>query len=212
MHSLDYRLAALRIYDFLGSMRQASKAVGVGVASISRWSRALNPRGWPSRESKIIPAVEAAIVLVLRDAPNTSASDLTVYIKTRFNICVSRQLVALVLKKKLGYTWKRTRKRGPRGAGWTDDRLEEFKRQFVSAYASGRLSAWDESSFDQRCRPVYGYAPAGKQAILNVPKSKCNHLHHSLLMAIHMDGSRHHMLRTGSVKAEHFADFIDQAP
>jgi hypothetical protein len=30
MYSLDYRLAAVKIYYFLGSMRQASKVVGVG--------------------------------------------------------------------------------------------------------------------------------------------------------------------------------------
>ena len=208
MHSLDYRIAAVRIYEFLGSMRKAAKAVGVGVASISRWSKTINPTGWPSRGSKIIPAMEAAMKLALEREPYTSAAELRHHLEERFDIKVSRQLVALVLRKKLRYSWKRTRKRGPRGSGWTDEKIAAFKRQFLQAYNDGCLSSWDESSFDQRCRPVYGYAAIGKQAIVNVPRIKCSHQHHSLLMGMHMNGTRHHSLLTGSIRAPEFAEFV----
>ena len=106
--------------------------------------------------------------LALEREPYTSAAELRHHLEERFDIKVSTQLVALVLRKKLRYSWKRTRKRGPRG-GWTDEKIAAFKRQFLQAYNDGCLSSWDESSFDQRCRPVYGYAAIGKQAIVNVP-------------------------------------------
>jgi transposase len=212
MHTLDYRIAAVRIYDFLGSMRKAAKALGIGVASISRWSKTLKPSGWPSRGSKIIPAMEAVMKLALEHEPYTSAAELKQHLEERFDIKVSRQLVALVLQKKLRFSWKRTRKRGPRGSGWTDEKISEFKQQFIKAYNDGCLSSWDESSFDQRCRPVYGYAAVGKQAIVNVPRIKCSHQHHSLLMGMHMNGTRHHSLLTGSIRAPEFAEFVKQAP
>lgn len=156
--------------------------------------------------------IEAAIKLALDKHPHTTSGQLRVHIKSMFGIDVSRQLVALVVRKKLKYSWKRTRKRGPRGVGWTPERISEFKRQFLLAHEQGRLSSWDESSFDQRCRPVYGYAKMGAQAIMNVPRLFCSPKHHSLLLGMHMDGTRHHQVLTGSVKAANFADFVDQAP
>ena len=212
MHSRDCRLCAVRIYRYLGSMKRAAKALGLSVSSISRWDRRIEGAGWPSRGSKIADAVEAAIRLTLDQEPSTTSRELRCRIKQRFGIDVSRQLVALVLRKKLKYSWKRTRKRGPRGVGWSVERVEEFKRKFSTAYEEGMLSSWDESSFDQRCRPVYGYAKMGDQAIMNVPRTTCSAKHHSLLLGMHMDGTRHHAVLTGSVKATNFADFVRQAP
>ena len=152
------------------------------------------------------------MILRLRESPTTTASELRVHLRERFGVDVSRQLVSLVLTKRLGYSWKRTRKRGPRGAGWGDEQVDEFKRRCVQAFREGRLSSWDESSFDLRCRPVYGYAPLGHRAIVTVGKTKCKHSHFSLLMGMHMNGSVHHTLRNQSTTGIHFAEFVDAAP
>lgn len=212
MHPIEYRLAVVKMYDFFGSMRKISKALNVSTASISRLCKRLHPLKWQSREPKILPAIESAIKIILFDHPCTSASDLRFQIRDRFGIDVSRQLVALTLSKKMKYSWKRTRKRGPLKSSWSCERVEEFKRDFINAYSRGVLSSWDESSFDQRCRPVYGYAPLGKQAIVRPPVLRVSHMHHSLLMGMHMDGSFHQSILTGSVKATHFKDFVLEAP
>ena len=104
--------------------------------------------------------------LRLKECPTTTAAELS-----RFGVCVSRQLVSLVLRKRLGYSWKRTRKRGPVGVGWKPVDVDMFKHALQAAYANKTLSAWDESGFDQRVRPVYGYAPVGQRAIVNVPRT-----------------------------------------
>jgi transposase len=87
----------------------------------------------------------AIMVLRLKDDPTTTASELRRLLFDQFGISVSRQLVSLVLRKRIGYSWKRTRKRGPVGVGWTVNDIDTFKQSFRKAFATGTLSAWDES-------------------------------------------------------------------
>ena len=152
--------------------------------------------------------------LKLLQHPATTAAELRRYLRDSFGVDVSRQLVSLVLRTRLRFSWKRTRKRGPKGATWPEERVEDFKRRFLQAYRSGSLSSWDESGFDLRCHPIYGYAPRGQRAILNVPRIKCKGAgrHHSLLMAMHMNGERHDVLLQGSVGSDQFAAFVASAP
>ena len=145
MHSKDTRICAVNVYHYMGSMRRASAAVGVSVASICRWVSHITAKGWPPRGSRIVNGVEAAMKLILDKEPHTTANQLRCCIKQQFDIDASRQLIALILRKRIYYTWKRTRKRGPRGSGWTDEKIAEFKTQFRSAYDRGVLSSWDES-------------------------------------------------------------------
>ena len=80
----------------------------------------------------------------------------------------------------------------------------------------GCLSSCDESGFDLRCRTVYGYAKKGDRAILNVPRITRVGRHsdrlHSLVMAMHMDGTCHHQVVLGSVNGNIFSQFIATAP
>ena len=105
-------------------------------------------------------------------------------IREQLSVSVSRQLIALVLKHQLTMSWKRIRKRGSPSA--KHDRVEQmnkFCREYVEAFAEGTLAACDESGFDQRARPVYGYAPRSKPAILVIPTSNMKHVHYSLILA-----------------------------
>jgi transposase len=217
MYKDEYRKAVLLLYNYFGSMRKTSKILKVSPSTICRWSKQSTntEKGWPKRGSKFTDAMIQYITVLLKEYPLYSASYLKNQIYKVFEVEVSRQLVALVLKTRMGpkaYTWKRIRKRGPKGKRWTDEQLEEFKTKYMKAYNSGMLSSWDESSFDQRTHAIYGYAPAGERAILNVPKCSCPHKHYSLLLGIHMNGSSHSIVLSGSVKATHFADFISTAP
>lgn len=156
--------------------------------------------------------MEAAIKLKLSHAPTTTATQLRLLLRDQFDIDVSRQLVSLVIRKRLGFTRKRTRKRGPTGVGWTPPHVDAFKQSFMRAYSEGRLSAWDESGFDHRCRTLYGYAPIGQRAVLNVRRTRCKPSRCSLLMAVHMDGSHCERSLQGSVTSSHFADFVMSCP
>lgn len=207
---------ALSVFAFLGSMRKTAQVLGISQASICRWSKQdyETLRRWPKRGSKVTDAMIHLIQHIIREHPATPACHLKLKIQQVLGICVSRQLVSVILRKRLNCSWKRIRKRGPRGSGWSDDKISDFKTRFMQAYNSGCLSSWDESSFDQRSHAIYGYATRGDRAILNVPacKSGVSKNHHSLLMSLHMDGSRHSIILQGSVKSEHFAHFIESAP
>lgn len=216
MHSLEYRRAVLAVYEFTKSMRHVSTMLDVSVSSICRWSKSSVFAGWPPRDQKITAAMRDAIRARLAEHPQTTSIELVRLLRHGFGVVVSRQLVNLVLRKRLGFSWKRTRKRGPKGATWSDDRVAEFKRQFVAAYRRGTLSSWDESGFDLRCHPLYGYALRGHRAIVNVPTSRCRGTnadrHHSLLMAMHMNGEYHAEVLTGPVGGDRFAAFVASAP
>jgi transposase len=209
MHSLEYRQAVINAYMFFGSMRSVSKALKVSVASISRWSKRIKPSGWPCRASKLTQVMQLFMFTFLADHPSTTAIELRRYIMQQFGVVVSRQLVSLVLRKRMNMSWKRTRKRGPRTNPSALARKRQFQEEFMKAYSSGTLACVDESGFDQRARPVYGYAPRGKQAIITIQPNSHRHVHYSLLATMHMNGQLHSQIVESSVDANCFANFID---
>ena len=217
MYSPDVRRMTLLVFAHLGSMRRTAEVLGISPASICRWSKLDNAESktkWPTRTSKVTEAMIALIQNQLREHPATPAWQLQRRVQQVLDVCISRQLISLILNTRLRYSWKRIRKRGPRGSGWSDERIQDFKDRFMQAYASGNLSSWDESSFDQRSHAIYGYAARGFRAILKVPACKpgMSKKHHSLLMGVHMNGSRHSVVLQGSVKSDHFAQFIETCP
>lgn len=107
----------------------------------------------------------------------------------------------------MGYTYKRTRKRGH--SLRVHAALPVFLQQFLSV--QGLLVAVDESGFDQRATPVYGYALAGQHAIVKF-RPCSDRRRWSLLMAISSDGSHTYTLDHGSVKGDAFAAFITSLP
>lgn len=214
MYSSDFRRAVLSVYQYIQSMRRVGQILKVASSTIHRWlSGAEARKGWPCRGSKFTDAMVSLVELQLRRSPATTASQLQAMLRMQLGTNVSRQLVALVLKQRLNMSWKRTRKRGCASA--KHDRLEQtrqFCKEFAKAFAEGTLAAVDESGFDQRARPVYGYAPRSKPAILVIPSSKIQHVHYSLVLAAHMKGLTHSTMHVGSVDGPRFASFVDDLP
>jgi transposase len=135
----------LKLYEFTSSMRLTSKILQISHASICRWSKRPDPLvRREAAHSKITSAIEASMKLRLSERPNTSASQLCRMIRDDYGEVVSRQLVHVVLRKRLNFSWKRTRKRGPRGVDWTDERVSEFKKSFMAAYQAGRLASLND--------------------------------------------------------------------
>ena len=204
-YHLHFRLAALRIYEYMGSMRKAAAALRISAASICRWvarSEQLPRR----RRSKITAAMEALVQSKLASVPWTTCSALAAHMFEVFQVRVSRQLVHVIVKR-LGLSWKRTRSRG------TSKASDDLRKSFVQAAQTLRdgshvVISVDESGFDQRCRPVYGFAPKGVPVICRAP-SNPDRRRLSLLMAVDSEGRTQQVIQPSAVKGTKFAEFVE---
>lgn len=195
------------VYEYLGSMRRAAAALKISTASICRWSKCIQPKVRTRGSSKLTTAMEALILSHLKDHPATNCMGLRELVMETFGVEVSRQLVHAMIRRS-GYTFKRTRKRGI--SNKPDNRVA-FCAAFASAYNSNSLVAIDESGFDQRCRPVYGYAPRGRPAIVKARPSS-DRRRFSLLMAISSSGQACRHLSDNPIKGKDFATFVSHLP
>jgi transposase len=130
------------------------------------------------------------------------------HIQQLFDVTISRQLAHLIVKR-LGFSYKRTRKRG------VSARKEAATPLFLSAFSeaitAGTVVAIDESGFDQRPAPAYGYAPKGVPAIVKWRPSS-DRSRHNLVMAIHSSGAVHRTIQDKPVNGPTFANFIAGLP
>ena len=190
-------------------MRRTAVVLGVSVASISRWSRIDSGiRVRSPRASMITDAIRATVDLFLKQQTRLSSLEVVDHIRKLFGITVSRQLAHTVVRS-LGYTFKRTRKRGR--SKRKHDATPPFLESFASAFIHGNVVAIDESGFDQRPSPAYGYAKAGTPAIVHwTPSSDRTRL--NLLMAIHANGSCNQYIQDKPINGEAFATFIRSLP
>jgi len=211
--SEDYRKAALLLYAHSGSMRHVSKVLKISVSSVCRWVKRNVIASWPSRNGKITDELIAFVKSALCKSPATHSARIARDFENSTGIKVSRQLISLIIGKRLNMSYKRVRKRGvPSRLDLHADRIKEFKSAYVDAYDGGTLACCDESGFDHRARPIYGYAVKSQQCILTVPYSKCKHIHYSLTQGIHMDGSSHYVFKEGSNRAVDFEQFLETLP
>ena len=209
----DYRKAALLMYAYSGSMRQVAKILKISVSTICRWSKRRECAKWPSRDGKITEHLIAYVKSTLTQNPVVHAAKIACDFEKSTGIKVSRQLISLVISKRLNMSYKRVRKRGlPSRLDLHADRIKEFKFTFVDAYDRGTLACCDESGFDHRARPIYGYAMKSRQCVLTVPYSKCKHVHYTLTQGMHMDGSNHYLFKEGSNRAIDFENFLETLP
>ena len=212
MYHQSTRRAILTIFDYLGSMRKAAILMKVSVASICRWSRdrdaTLTRPHRKHRSGKLTDAIMASVRMFMQKETRVSSWEIVGHVQEMYGISISRQLANLVIHR-LGYTFKRTRKRG------TSQRKESavppFLVEFMTAYEDLNIASIDESGFDQRPVPVYGYASAGKPAIVRW-KPSSNRTRYNLLMSIHNDGSHAKTIHDRPVNGEKFAEFIRGLP
>jgi transposase len=128
-----------------------------------------------------------------------------------FGVSVSRQLVQLVVYR-LGFTRKRTRKRGVTKRANGEAIRDVFRAQYLEAVSSGTpIVALDESGFDQRGRPRYGYAMRGQPAVLKI-RACSDRRRINLLMGIDPTGKVVSLFKESAVNGDTFADFIASLP
>jgi transposase len=150
----------------------------------------------------------ACVDAFLSAATRFSSKDVVEHIRQTFNITISRQL-AHVMIRRAGYTFKRTRKRGTSNKPKLP--LKPFANTFFAAFNNNRLVALDESGFDHRCNPRYGYALRGKPAIVTY-KAVSDRRRLSLLMSIHQNGTHERVVSDAPVNGAAFASFLSKLP
>ena len=174
MYPLGFREAAITAYTLLNSLRRVSELLNVSVSSLSRWCHRLHSKHWKNSPRVITEYIVDLIRSALQnDTTRFSCSSIVEFLESHHQICVSRQLVHLIVRKRLNYTFKRSRKRGRRDVLSQRSNIHDFLKRIEHFRFSGKLIAVDECGFDQRCVPVYAYAPKGHPAILScLPNTK----------------------------------------
>jgi len=168
MFTVGFREAATRAYTQLKSLRKVSELLNVSISSLSRWCHRLNPKRWRRSPRVLTEKIVDIIRFALKDdTTRCSCSSILEYLERHHGIRISRQLVHLVVRKRLNHTFKRSKKRGKKDIVTRRLGIRDFLKGVKHFHESGRqLVAVDECGFDQRCVPVYSYAPKGHTAIL----------------------------------------------
>ncbi|NBK26314.1 MAG: hypothetical protein EOM68_30420, partial [Spirochaetia bacterium] len=110
-------------------MRKASAICKVSVASISRWARSSCPKARTKRQrGTLSDALVGSVRAFLMERTRCSSLEVVQFIKQSWGFGVSRQLAHAIIRR-LGFTYKRTRKRGG-GA-----RIRKATREFLVAYS-----------------------------------------------------------------------------
>jgi transposase-like protein len=94
MYGLDFRKAALRVYNYFISMRKAAEALGISVSSIHRWSKDVSERTRVRKPTKITDAMVACVLCFLSEATRFSSQEVINHVDSVFNVRISRGLLA----------------------------------------------------------------------------------------------------------------------
>jgi len=213
MYSLGFRLAALRLLDFFGSLRRTAAALNVSASSISRWSHRLEPLQRVRRKTTLAETIRDIVKSAIDTTTSVTCTELVQRVKQVLDLNVSRSLVLNVIHS-IGYSYKRVKKRAqPKDVLQHQEGCRQHERFYIRARANDDrlLVSIDESGFDHRALPFYGFAPRGMPAIVHYATCS-DRMRHNLLMAVASDGSRSHHVHTGAVNGTRFAAFISSLP
>ena len=210
MYRIPFRQAVIRVYSYTGSMRKTAAICSVSAASVCRWLKRLEPKCRLGQRKILSDALVASVDAFMRNKTRCSSTEVVTFIQDVWKISISRQLAHCIIKR-LGFTYKRTRKRSASLRSKTLPHTNSFFERFQTAFRDGTLAAIDESGFDQRCHPIYGYAPAGSQAITEVVPCK-DRRRYNLIMAIHQSGTHQAVIHDVSTTSVTFSKFLEQLP
>lgn len=216
MYDIQVRIASLRVITSLHSLSKSSYLLGISKASLSRWTKRLHPSPWNRKPHLSTPSLISNVKELLRNKLYFSLQSLQNDLSSFYDSCPSKQLLHLILRKRLGFSFKRTKKRGvPRNRNNTIDvrqRYVSFLREYVSCLERRTLVSVDECGFDHRCVPTYAYSPKGTPAIASYSTTS-DRSRYTLNMAISAnDGSHVSNLSPSFCKANDFCLFLEQLP
>jgi transposase len=207
MYSQGFREAAVKLYDLYHSMKRVSQALKTSLSTIWSWIR----NGTQVKKRACTPVASEIVTFIktiLKQKPALTQKELTCSVLDRFNIKVSTRCVSSVLKD-LRFSRKRLRFRGHANKQKLQEKIVDFKKRYNSALTDN-IFAVDESGFDFRCLPVYGYSRRGEKAVVSTRGS--NRTRTSLVMAINRKGQLYYDLIEGTTNAETFKTFLNTLP
>lgn len=207
MYSLGFREAALRLYDSLGNMRTVANLLNVGVATIWRWyTLGINTK-YPTQRSpkKLNKDVIDVLKQLLTASPFLTLFALKSKVHEAIGVTISRQCLAIAIKR-FGFSRKRLCCRGIVNKEVLDERIKSFQNRFA-VLDKDSIVAVDESGFDYKTLPLYGYSPKGQKAILRTNSRFRNRI--NLVMAINAKGKFFAHLVNGTVDGNTFSEFIE---
>jgi len=196
----------LKLYDYFQSMRKTAVALGISVSTICRWTKEIQIKTRKRQKTKMTEVLVAFVKNLIVQDPTITCTKIVKTIHTSMDMIVSRQLVHLILRK-LDYTYKRVRKRGK--SAQKETKVQDFIKTFMALSGQTTIVSVDESGFDHRCVPIYGYSPRGTQTVLEYKPSN-NRKRYNLLMAITNTNEHVTKVMDVNVTSEPFADFIDR--
>lgn len=119
MYDKGFRLAAIKLYNYIGNMKKTAKALGIGIATI--WSRALHSsfarwihngiESTKKHKTSIPETLLSFIKCQIEKSNHTTQNELLRLIKEHLRLNVSRKCVSCALHI-LNFTRKRLRNRG----------------------------------------------------------------------------------------------------
>jgi len=172
VYSCDFKIAAIKAYNYIASLRQVSNIFSVSISTLSRWNNAARHNTLlcrKSRPSKISDALVTFIKQLLINNPFVTRTALKNIIWDIFGISVSEALVGTCIQK-AGFTKKKTRSRPCKEAGTKN--IEEFLSEFMEARRSHkRIISIDETGFDDTSLPHMGYSLKGSRLVIKHPRT-----------------------------------------
>ena len=185
-------------------------ALRVSVSSVHRWSKRLEFQKRSRRPVKLSEALRLSVQSFLAASTRFSTTEVIDHVKQAFGLTMSRQLTSVLIHR-LGFSFKRTRKRFGQTRTVDGNSISSFCHRYLTSLQGGSLVSIDESGFNHRCVAVYGYAKRGEPAIV-LWHATPDRRRISLLMAIHCSGSSHAVTSASCVNGASFAAFIRDLP
>ena len=204
MYSTDLRVAAIKMYFKLRSLRKASELIDIPKSTLHRW---VQNSPFVKRQRKSTKVTSTAIEFVrdyLSKREFATVREVVDKIKELLNHKLSASSVRACVKRS-GYTYKRC------GRVVHKHGLDEHRERFAQMIQSDGITTHNTISIDETSiyfdlKPTYGWSPKGTTL-----KSTLHPYHRhrwSLVMAVNDECIVDAMIVKGSINALAFAVFV----
>lgn len=205
MYSIEIRKLTLQLYSYFKSLRKTSKVLNISISSISRWIYNLYPKKRMFNSFKQVDLLIDYIKYNLSINPMTSCREFIVKIKNDLNISISRQLVNLIIKKRLNYTYKKIKNKC--FSKNKEVKIKEFVETFKNINKDNLIVSIDESGFDKRPKQIYGYGLKGKRIFIEYKNQSVDK--YNLLLEVCNNGHKKFIISKDYINNHIFGNFID---
>lgn len=211
MYSEGFRQAAANVYSHVNSLRKTSKLVNVSFSSIQRWIQngIRKKKKLYTQLQKKASDVQQVIRETILSDPFVTCSQLAYIVKERCGFQVSRQLVAIAIKR-IGYSKIKCSRANARSPNENIQRIHSFLENLTKCLKDTGKSivAIDECGFDLKMYPRKAYGVRGKRLNIFNPHAKSWKRIH-MVAAVSICGRIEYQLSFNPIESTTFATFVD---